>query len=66
MTGPDRSGLLGQILERFTDLDLVPEEMTIETADGGVFDQFYLKTSGGQAPDPGRVRALGQALSGGN
>jgi len=63
--GPDRSGLLGQLLERLTDLGLVPEEMTIATGPAGVFDRFYLKTADGAAPGPSAARALGQALASG-
>lgn len=64
--GPDRSGLLGQLLERLTGLDLVPEEMTIATGPAGIFDRFYLKTADGAVPGAAAARALDKTLATGS
>ncbi len=61
---PDRVGLLAALLERFSFLALVAEEMTIETVDGGVRDRFVLRESRGQAPAAATERALAGVLRG--
>lgn len=61
---PDRLGFLAGLLERFSFLSLVAEDMSIETAGPGVRDRFLLLGSDGKAPSRASERALAGALRG--
>jgi hypothetical protein len=58
VTGPDRIGFLGSLLDRLAGLALFPEDMTIETQDDLALDRFALKAPGGHAPSAEAHQAL--------
>jgi hypothetical protein len=62
--GPDHLGFLGAILERLSFLSLSPVEMRIETVEGGVHDQFWLRTREGDVPRPRARKLLAEVLDG--
>lgn len=62
--GPDHLGFLGAILERLSFLSLAPVEMRIETLEGGVHDQFWLRTRDGAIPRPRARKLLGEVMDG--
>jgi len=47
---PDQLGFLGAILNSLAFYSLFPEAMVIETANGRIFDRFWVKGIGGSAP----------------
>ena len=57
VTGLDRIGFLGSLLDRLAGLALFPEDVTIETQDDRALDRFALKAVG-------RPRALARGPSG--
>jgi hypothetical protein len=61
---PDHLGFLGAILERLSFLSLSPVEMRIETLEGGVHDQFWLRTREGGIPRPRARKLLAEVLDG--
>ena len=64
LRGPDHLGFLGAILERLSFLSLSPVEMRIETIQGGVHDQFWLRTRDGGIPRPRARKLLAEVLDG--
>jgi hypothetical protein len=62
--GPDRTGFLGGMLERIAFLALTPVEMKIETLEGGVHDQLWLRTHDGEVPTPRARKLLAEVLDG--
>jgi hypothetical protein len=64
VTGQDRIGFLGSLLDRLAGLALFPEDMTIETQDDKALDRFALKAPGGQTPSAEAHQALMELLEG--
>jgi hypothetical protein len=64
ITGRDRLGFLGGVLERFAFLSLVPDAMSIESDAGLAFDGFFLRMTDGAAPSQATARLLEEALRG--
>jgi hypothetical protein len=64
--GRDRVGFLGSLLERLARVDLLPEQMSVETWAGQVRDTFYLRATraGARLRSEEAARALEGMLEG--
>ncbi len=58
----DQLGFLGHLLNRLAFLLLFPEEISIDTVQGRIFDKFWIKGLGGTSPSKTAQAALGKKL----
>jgi UTP:GlnB (protein PII) uridylyltransferase len=58
----DQLGFLGQLLNRLAFLLLFPEEISIDTVQGRIFDKFWIKGLGGTPPSSTAQAALKRKL----
>jgi UTP:GlnB (protein PII) uridylyltransferase len=58
----DQIGFLGQLLNSLAFLTLFPEEITIDTVQGKIFDKFWIKGLGGNPPSATAQAALQRKL----
>jgi UTP:GlnB (protein PII) uridylyltransferase len=58
----DQLGFLGQLLNRLAFLLLFPEEISIDTVQGRIFDKFWIKGLGGTPPSATAQAALRRKL----
>jgi len=61
--GTDQIGFLGALLGRLAELDLVPEELVVDTRGEPVLDRFFLVDGAGGLPDAERRQALSVLLA---
>jgi len=64
VSGPDRTGFLGGLLERLGFLGLAAVEMRVWTDENGVDDRFYVKQRDGGVPSRRTAKLLAEALEG--
>ena len=64
VSGPDRIGFLGGLLERLGFLGLAAVEMRVWADEAGVDDRFYVKPRDGGAPSRRTAKLLAEALEG--
>jgi len=58
----DQLGFLGALLNRLSFYTLFPDALIIETVGGQIFDRFWIKGVGGQAPSIAAIKILRQKL----
>jgi UTP:GlnB (protein PII) uridylyltransferase len=58
----DQLGFLGQLLNSLAFLTLFPEEISIDTVQGKIFDKFWIKGLGGNPPSATAQAALKKKL----
>lgn len=58
----DQLGFLGQILNNLAFLTLFPEEISIDTVQGNIFDKFWIRGLGGNPPSASAQTALKKKL----
>jgi len=58
----DQLGFLGQLLNSLAFLTLFPEEISIDTVQGKIFDKFWIKGLGGNPPSATAQTALKRKL----
>jgi len=58
----DQLGFLGQILNNLAFLTLFPEEISIDTVQGNIFDKFWIRGLGGNPPSATAQAALKKKL----
>lgn len=58
----DQLGFLGQLLNSLAFLTLFPEEISIDTVQGKIFDKFWIKGLGGNPPSATAQAALKRKL----
>jgi len=58
----DQLGFLGQILNNLAFLSLFPEEISIDTVQGNIFDKFWIRGLGGNPPSAAAQAALKKKL----
>jgi hypothetical protein len=54
----DQRGFLGALLNRLAFFSLFPEEMVIETDNGGISDRFWIRGVGGSTPSENAINTL--------
>ena len=59
----DQLGFLGQLLNNLAFLLLFPEEISIDTVQGEIFDKFRIKGLGGNPPSATAQAALKRKLA---
>ncbi|MDD2321454.1 MAG: hypothetical protein PHO83_15525 [Geobacteraceae bacterium] len=59
----DQLGFLGQLLNRLAFLLLFPEEISIDTVQGRIFDKFWIRGLGGTTPSETAQAALEKKLA---
>jgi hypothetical protein len=58
----DQLGFLGQLLNNLAFLTLFPEEISIDTVQGNIFDKFWIRGLGGNPPSATAQAALKRKL----
>ncbi|RQW81701.1 MAG: hypothetical protein EHM79_19450 [Geobacter sp.] len=58
----DQLGFLGQVLNNLAFLTLFPEEISIDTVQGNIFDKFWIRGLGGNPPSATAQAALRRKL----